>query len=304
MPLDPFLDAMLKQVAEAGGPAMTDVPPAEARNMFKAMQSEAYKEEVSSTQDSQAGNIPIRIYRMSDAKAPCIVYYHGGGWVIGDLDTHDSFCTQLANATGYTVVSVDYRLAPEAPFPASLDDCYDALVWVQAQASELNIDPAKIAVAGDSAGGNLAAAVCLKARDANNDGIAFQLLLYPVTDVNFDTGSYLENAEGYMLTREGMGWFWDHYIGHDDALRTNPLAAPLQTADFSGLPPACVITAEFDPLRDEGNAYAQKLEAAGVNTAHTCIEGVIHGFFDMTQQLQGARDAKAFAVESMKKVLG
>ena len=304
MPLDPFLAVMLKQVAEADGPAMTEVPPAAAREMYSAMQSTALVKDVKSVTNSRAGNIPIRIYRQSDEITPAVVYYHGGGWVIGDLDSHDSFCSQIAEATGYTVISVEYRLAPEHPYPAPLDDSYEALCWIQDHAAELNINGDQIAVAGDSAGGNLAAAVCLKAKAQGKDAIKMQLLLYPVTDCNYDTQSYLDNAEGYLLTREGMKWFWNHYIGHDDNLKTDPLAAPLQAENLTGLPAACVITAEFDPLRDEGNAYAERLKAAGVETDHQCVDGVIHGFFDMQENVPAARDALAFAAESLRRHLG
>lgn len=303
MPLDPFLDTMLQQVAQADGPALTDVPPEQAREMFSAMQSTALVKEVKEIRNLDADGIAMRVYRQRDDKCPAVVFFHGGGWVIGDLDSHDSFCTQIAEATGYTVISVDYRMAPEHPFPAPLDDCYAGLCWVQANAEKLNIDPARIAVAGDSAGGNLAAAVCLKARDEGNNGIKMQLLLYPVTDCSFDTQSYIDNAEGYMLTREGMHWFWDHYIGHDETLKSNPLAAPLQSDNLTKLPSACVITAEFDPLRDEGNEYAKRLDAAGVTTDHQCIDGVIHGFFDMQEPLVGARTALAFAADSLKRNL-
>lgn len=303
MPLDPFFDTMLKELAALGGPAMTDVPPTEARKMYQAMQTAALVEPVHSIEDKMAGKVPIRIFRASGERTPCVVYYHGGGWVIGDLDTHASFCTQLANATGYTIISVDYRLAPEFPFPAPLDDCYNALCWVKENAGSVNIDAARIAVAGDSAGANLAAAVCLKAKQEGNTAIAFQLLIYPVTDFSFDTPSYTENAEGYMLTREGMHWFWNHYIGHDKALASDPLASPLKASDFSDLPPACVLTAEFDPLRDEGMAYAAALEQAGVDVTSRCFDGMIHGFFDMKDKIQGARDAMDFATRALKKAL-
>ena len=303
MPLDPVAEAMLKQMAEAGGPAITDVPPTEARAMYKAMQSTAVIEQVHSQEDRSANGVPVRVYSASDEVTPCIVYLHGGGWVIGDLDTHDTICTQLTNATGYTVVSVDYRLAPEDPFPAPLDDSYTGLCWVQENAAMLNIDPSKIAVAGDSAGGNLAAAVCLKARAEDNTGIAFQLLLYPVIDFNFDTQSYIDNAEGYLLTREGMRWFWDHYIGHDNS-GSHPMASPIREKDLSGLPPACILTAEFDPLRDEGEVYAAALEAAGVPTVMKRYDGMIHGFFGMTDTIEGARQALTFSADELRKALG
>ncbi len=304
MPLDPVYQEMLKQMAAAGGPAMTDVSPPEAREMYRGLQAAAYVADIKHIEDRDANGIKIRIYRDTMEKTPCIVYFHGGGWVIGDLDTHDTICTQLAAETGYAVISVDYRLAPENPFPAPIDDCYDGLCWIAANAVELNIDPEKIAVAGDSAGGNLAAAACIKARDQGQPAIAFQALFYPVTDVNFDTGSYHENAEGYFLTREGMQWFWDHYIGQGEANRKNPLAAPLQASDFSGLPAAQIMTAEFDPLRDEGESYARALSDAGVAVEVKRYDGMIHGFFGATDVTQGARDAMADAVRALKAALG
>lgn len=303
MPLDPAYQAMLKQLAAVDGPSMVDVPPAEAREMYRAMQSMLPQHDVADTEDRDADGVPVRVYRASDKVGPCIVFYHGGGWVIGDLDTHDSVCRQLANSTGYTVIAVHYRLAPEHPFPAAIDDSYTALRWVQNNAQGLNIDPDKIAVAGDSAGGNLAAAVCLKAKNEGTGGIAFQLLIYPVTEFSFETTSYTENADGYMLTMEGMRWFWNHYIGHDESLGDDPLASPMRADDLSGLPPALIMTAEFDPLRDEGEAYGEKLKQAGVETQVQRYDGLIHGFFGQTDLTEGAKDAMTAAAGALKNVL-
>ena len=185
------------------------------------------------------------------------------------------------------MIAVDYRLAPEHPFPAPLDDCYAATRWVFNNARELDIDPNNIAVGGDSAGGNLATAVCLKARDNNGPDIRHQLLVYPVTDAAMSTQSYSDNAEGYMLTRNSMVYFWNHYA--DEASRKNPLASPLLADDLSDLPPATILTAEFDPLRDEGEAYAGRLKAAGVETLLKRYDGLTHGFISMTDALEGAR---------------
>lgn len=304
MPLDPAYQAMLKQLAAVDGPSMVDVPPQEAREMYRAMQSMLPHHEVAETEDADADGVPVRIYRASEEQAPCIVFFHGGGWVIGDLDTHDSICRQLANETGYTVVAVHYRLAPEHPFPAAIDDCYAALRWVQNNADKLNIKGDRIAVAGDSAGGNLAATVSIRARDEGTHGISFQLLIYPVTDFSFETGSYSENADGYLLTMEGMRWFWNHYIGHDESLGNHPLASPLQADDLSNLPPALIITAEFDPLRDEGEAYGERLKEAGVKTEVQRYDGLIHGFFGQTDLTQGAKDAMSSAALALREVLG
>ncbi len=297
MPLHPTLKNLLQQMAAAGAPPMTEMSPTEAREMYNTMQTGYPEPEIEEIVDSKAGDIPIRIYRPSADTNPCIVYFHGGGWVIGDLTTHDSVCRQLALATGFTVIAVDYRLAPEAPFPAAIDDCYASTCWVAENAAALGIDPNNIAVAGDSAGGNLSACVCLKARQEASLNLACQLLIYPVTDTALDTVSYSDNAEGYLLTRDSMIWFWDHYLGKDDAARNNPLAVPSKADNLAGLPPACVITAEFDPLRDEGEAYAQRLAEQGVPTRVKRYDGMIHGFFGMTHLLEDANDAMAFAVD-------
>ncbi len=290
MPLDPTVEAMLQQMAEIGGPALSEMTPEEGRQMYRAMNEEATKEELAQVSDDLANEVPIRIYRPSlDADLPCLLYFHGGGWVIGDLDTHDSPCRLLAKKTGCVVISVDYRLAPENPFPASLDDCYTATRWVFDHASELKVDPARIAVGGDSAGGNLAACVCHKAKNEDGPQIIHQLLVYPVTDTAMDTQSYIDNADGYMLTRDSMIWFWNHYVGDKSA--ADPLASPSRSSDFSNLPSATVLTAEFDPLRDEGEAYAEKLKDAGVATFVKRYDGLIHGFISMTDAIESAREA-------------
>ena len=205
------------------------------------------------------GDIPVRIYQPTNATDhSLLVWYHGGGWVIGDLDGADVTCRELAARSGSVVVSVDYRLAPESRYPAAHEDCYAATVWAAEHAAELGADASKLAVGGDSAGGNLAAVVSLRARDEDGPAIGFQLLVYPVTDHDYGTDSYRDNADGYLLTRDGMVWFWDHYLGPDGD-GSHPHASPLRAEDLSGLPPAHVITAEYDPLRDEGEAYAKRL---------------------------------------------
>jgi acetyl esterase len=232
---------------------------------------------------------------------PVLVYLHGGGWVIGSVDTHDATCRAFADAADCVVVSVDYRRAPEHPFPAPLEDCYAALEWVVSHAGVLDADPDRVAIAGDSAGGNLAAAVAQLARDRDGPALVHQLLIYPVTDHAFDTESYAENAEGYVLTRDGMQWGWDRYLDRpvDGA---NPYASPLRAHDLGDLPSATVVTAGFDPLRDEGVAYADRLAAAGVDVAHRHYEGMIHGFASMLvePELDGARDAVAAASDDLR----
>jgi len=198
------------------------------------------------------------------------------------------------------VVSVDYRLAPETKFPGAADDCYAATQWLAANAASLNVDPSLVATGGDSAGGNLSAAVSLMSRDRGGCNLAFQLLVYPVTERNFDNGSYTANGEGYSLTCDGMIWFWDHYLS-EEADATNPYAAPMHAADLSGLPPALVITAEYDPLRDEGEAYAKRLQEAGIPTVCTRYDGMIHGFFGMVAAVDKSREAVNQAASCLRE---
>ncbi len=225
------------------------------------------------------GEIPIRIYMPgASGVRPVIVYYHGGGWVVGNIDTHDNITRYLAKASGDIVVSVDYRLAPEHPFPAALEDAYTALRWVSRNAGSFGGDPARLSVAGDSAGGNLAAAVCLKARDLHGPRIRCQALLYPATNLfSLDTESHHHFAEGFFLTREAMEWFISLYVPNREE-RANPYVSPLLARNLANLPPAIVITAQFDPLRDEGEAYAEKLRQAGVPVKQIRYDGMIHGF--------------------------
>jgi acetyl esterase len=218
-----------------------------------------------------------------------MVFFHGGGWVVGSIDTHDGMCRSLANACGCVVVGVDYRLAPEQKFPGALDDCFCATLWAGENAATLlGCDPARLIVAGDSAGGNLAAAVALEARNHAEPKIAHQLLIYPALDYRFDTKSYLENAEGYYLTKATMEYFWQQYLENED-LALNPYACPLRAAELENLPPATIITAEYDPLRDEGEAYAKRLKQAGVKAVVKRYDGMIHGFLRRTRFFNAAR---------------
>jgi acetyl esterase len=243
----------------------------------------------------------VRIYTPAGTGPfPLLVWFHGGGWVLGDLDSADPTARHLAVGAGCVVVSVDYRLAPETKFPGAADDCYAATQWTVQHAAAMHGDPDRIAVGGDSAGGNLAAAVSLMARDRRGPSLAFQLLVYPVTHCNFTTSSYQSFAEGYMLTRTSMQWYWNHYL-QDVADANNPYAAPLVARDLSGLPPALVITAECDPLCDEGAAYAQRLKEAGVPTTYSCYDGMIHGFFGMPAALDKGRLAVAEASAALQK---
>jgi acetyl esterase len=220
---------------------------------------------------------------------PLTVYFHGGGWVLGTLETHDGTCRALARASGSAVLSVAYRLAPEHPFPAPLEDCYDALCWTQDNGARLGINPARIAVAGDSAGANLAAATAILARDRGGPALRHQLLIYPVADNSFTQASYSDNGGGdYFLSTDMMAWFWALYLGDKKDEADLSLARIVDVADLSGLPPATVITAEYDPLRDEGMVYAQRLADAGVAVDSAIAPGMIHGFFSMFEAVPDA----------------
>jgi acetyl esterase len=307
MALDPAIKALLDGMAAAGGPALDALPPVEARAMFDNMPLPRRQIELARIENRKipgpAGEIPVRIYQpQGGGVKPVLVYFHGGGWVIGSLDSYDATCRELAQGAGCVVVSIDYRLAPEHRYPAAPNDCYAGLAWVAANAASLGADAKRLAVGGDSAGGNLSAVVSQMARDQGGPAIRFQLLIYPVTDADFTTPSYAQNAEGYLLTTSAMKWFWGHYAS--DAQRREPYASPLRAKDLSGLPPAWVCTAEFDPLRDEGEAYAKRLQQAGVSTALTRYDGLIHGFISMGLVSARAQTAIDEAVAALKKGLG
>jgi acetyl esterase len=249
------------------------------------------------------GEIPVRIYTPEgQGPFPVLVYFHGGGFVLCDLDTHDGSCRSLCRGAQVVVVSVDYRLAPEHGFPAGPEDCYAATRWVADNAAGIGGDASRIAIGGDSAGGNLTAVVALMARDRKGPALRFQLLIYPVTDFDFGTASYRENAEGYFLTTSMMKWFWGHYLS-DAADGASAYASPLRAEDLSGLPPALCITAGYDPLRDEGEAYAEKLRAAGNDVVLSRYPGMIHGFFGMDAVLDEAKRAIGEASDALRKAL-
>jgi len=283
------IDPKVKAALEAQGPAPDNrtVPPAELRLTFTRQAALVPKlpEPLARVEDraidTPAGPLRVRVYTPEGKTPfPILLYFHGGGWVVGGLETHDGVCRSLARRAGAVVVSVDYRLAPETKFPGAPDDALAALRWAASQASELGGDAARLAVGGDSAGANLAAALALRVRDQGGPRIGFQLLIYPVTDFDFDTASYHEFATGYPLTRSNMQWFWESYrASPSDA--ENPYAAPLRTADLAGLPPAFILTAHFDVLRDEGEAYAKRLHEAGVPVRCVRFRGMTHGFIRM-----------------------
>src|ERR1700730_4823777 len=297
MSLHPQVAALLDRASQSPLPPYYEVPPAVARRLYRDSRAALTPDPpaVESVQlllaPSAAGPVPVRHYRPKGAakgeRLPALVYYHGGGWVIADLDTHDVVCRTLANAARCAVFSVEYRKAPEAPFPAAVEDCAAATRWAAAEASALGVDAGRLAVGGDSAGGNLAAVMTLLARDAGGPAIAFQLLIYPVTDQQMGFPSIDRNAEGYLLTKQAIRYFRGHYLPRADDwidLRASPLLA----GRLPGRPPACVLTAGYDPLVDEGKAYADRLAREGVNTEYRDYPDMIHGFITMGRALDTA----------------
>ena len=308
--LDPYFKAMLDAAAEAGGPGIETLGAQGAREFYRSLGldgdvSFADLDIHDLTVAGAAGPLKARLYAPKAAKTPGpgLIYYHGGGWVIGDLETHDGVCRQLAAASGQRVLSVDYRLAPEHPFPASYEDAVASANWAFDHAAEIGFDPARIGLGGDSAGGNLAAAAAIALRDAGKHKLAFQLLLYPVTQVDRTTDSLRDLAEGYFLTKAGMDWFADSlFIGGGD--RSDPRVSVLNASSHSDLAPAFVATGGFDPLKDEGREYAEKLKAAGVPTEHKHYPEFIHGFYQMAGLSPAAAAAVKEAAAKMKAALG
>ncbi|MGH9233851.1 MAG: alpha/beta hydrolase [Acidimicrobiales bacterium] len=309
MPVTSEVQAILDFIAAAGQPTREQLTPAELRESYSLLSTTASKAEMASVADRTAPgpacDIPVRVYvpTSEPGPRPVLVYFHGGGWVIGDIETHDGTARAVAEASGATVVSVDYRLAPEDPFPASLDDCLAAVRWVAANAADLDVDPARLAVGGDSAGGNLAAIVAHELRAEGGPEVRFQLLVYPVTDGTMDHPSIEENADGYFLTKDTMDWFWEQYVGLGD--RTGARVSPMHLPDeaLPGLPPALVITAEYDPLRDEGEAYAARLASAGVDATTRRFDGMIHGFFSMRDLVPEGKVAVDEAGAALRRAL-
>ena len=303
MSLHPEYEALLRQAAAANAPPLAELPVEVGRQMFRAMQPAAPEVPVGAVVDADADGVPARLYRPAgDGPFPVVMMFHGGGWVLGDLDTADCQSREVCNGAGVVVASVDYRLAPEHRCPAAAEDCYRATAWAAGHAAEFDGDGDRLAVAGDSAGGNLAAVVAQLARDRGGPEIAFQLLVYPVTDGRLNTASFRENAEGYLLTAESMRWFWDSYAPSAEE-RLRPYASPLLATDLSNLPPALVMTAQFDPLRDEGEAYADALSAAGVLVEKVRYDGFIHGFFGQTRTIAAARPAMDKACGALREAL-
>ena len=306
MPLDPQLQPILDLMG--GELRVDDKTPDEARAYTSAGNSPRDDTGLASVTDIEVGGadgtLPARVYRPEGAAegGPVVVFFHGGGWVIGSISSHDNPCARIAAESGCTVISVEYRLAPEHPFPAPLEDAYAATAWVSEHAGELGLDADRLAVAGDSAGGNLAAGVTLLARERGGPRIAFQALIYPNTNVREQTRSRLENGDKpYLLSNRAMKWFEDHYIGAADV---DWRIAPLRADDLSNLPPAFVLTAELDPLHDEGEAYAERLRSAGVDVELVRFDGMPHGFFGWTDELEAGVEAQALAVSALRRALG
>lgn len=307
--IDPQAREVMKYLASLGLPALDTLPAPDARRMYRetraALRPAAPAEPSLAVQDletrQQPVSVPVRVYRPAEGVLPAFIFFHGGGWVVGDLDTHDIVCRQIAAQSGVVVVAVDYRLAPEHPFPAAIDDAWSATLWTAAQARELSIDPKRITVGGDSAGAGLAAVVALMARDSQKLRLALQVLVYPVMELRGDTASYSTFAEGYLLTRAAMKWYIAQYAPTAEAIedwRASPLRAPW----VHGVAPALMIAAECDPLVDEGAAYARRLEGARVPVEYHRLEGMIHGFFTMGGKIDAANRAVSMIAEALRRI--
>ncbi len=312
--LHPQARALLDLIEKSGLPPTHMLSPADARRFYRDRRAYTQPDppEVGAVRDLRApgphGDVPLRLYRplgcRPEAILPVLVYFHGGGCVIGDLDTHDTLCRTLANDAGICVISVDYRLAPEPRFPVPVDDCLAATRWIAANAAALGVDAARLAVGGDSAGGNLAAVVSIAARDAGDLPIRHQLLIYPVTDLRRDAPSHTSNGQGYLLTRESIAYFYDQHYVPDRAQHLDWRVSPLLAASLEALPPALVITAGYDPLRDEGRHYAEALTAAGNSAVYVCFERQIHGFITMGRVFDDASVAVRMCAAELRRALG
>jgi len=306
MSLAPEIKAFLEAGAAAGLPQVWEAPVDVIRRNTQSRPAlagpvEPIHEVINRFIPGPTADLPIRIYRpTTNSSAPAIVYFHGGGWVLNFLDIYDASLARLANQSGATIISVNYQKAPEHPFPVPFDDCYETLLWVIAHADELNIDPQRIGVSGDSAGANLASGVAIKARD-NKVKLAFQLLIYPCNDRDFTTDSYIKNAAGYGLSTQAMKWFWDQYL-QGDAHDSNPYAIPMRANSFSNLAPAIIITAQYDPLVSDGEKYADLLKRDGVSVVYKEYPGMIHGFFTNMAVTPAARESIDFAASEVKKL--
>jgi acetyl esterase len=311
--LHPQVAALLEKASRSPLPPYYEVPPAIARRLYRDTRGALTPDPpaVESVQlllvPGAAGPVPVRAYRPKGAKAdevlPALVYFHGGGWVIGDLDTHDVVCRTLANGARCAVFSVEYRKAPEAPFPAAVEDCFSSLNFISRNSSSLKINAKQIAVGGDSAGGNLATVIALTARDAGGPALSFQLLIYPGTDQRMGHPSIDRNGDGYLLTKKSMAYFRGHYLPRE-ADWLDWRASPLLAKSLAKLPPAFVMTAGFDPLLDEGRAYAERLKKEGVPAEYREYSGMVHGFITMGRALDTANAALADCAQSLRRAWG
>jgi len=309
--LDPQARALIDLMIERAAPPVHTLSPAEARRLYVERKgfTQTAAQPVAEVQTLSAagphGPVSVRLYRpfgaASAAVLPLLVFFHGGGWTIGDLETHDVPCRELCNASGCALLSVDYRLGPEHRFPAAVDDCIAATRWARSQAAALRIDPMRIAVGGDSAGGNLAAVVAIAERDAGTP-LAFQLLIYPATDMRAVAPSHTVNGQGYLLTADSIAYYRGHYMA-DAAQWSDWRASPLLAPDLTRLPPALVLTAGYDPLRDEGREYADALSTAGNRVQYVCFERQVHGFFAMGGVIDEAGSAIALMAAVLKRAL-
>jgi acetyl esterase len=309
MTIDPDTQSALDLIKASGRPPTHTLSVAEARGLFAASRNMLAPDApvVAVTRDLQApgphGGIPLRLYRgtgtPAGARLPTLVFFHGGGWVLGDLDSHDVVCSTLANDAGCCVVSVDYRMGPEDKVPAAVDDSAAAVAWIASQAEVLAIDPARLAVGGDSAGGNLAAVMALMARDGDLPALCYQLLIYPVTDLTGSQLSFQRIAQGLPLTTATMLWFREHYV-RSEADHKDWRASPLHASDLAGTPPAFVLTVSHDPLADEGILYAKRLERAGVRVTHLHMSDQIHGFITMGKLVRAATTTLATMAAHMR----
>jgi acetyl esterase len=305
MPLHPQTVAFLDQMARQNTPSLDSLPIEITRRALAMGAVPAPNQPVLAKIENlnvtrpDGTEMPVRIYVPEGTKPfPVCLYFHGGGWVLNSINTHDDLVRRLAAAAGCVFVNVEYRLAPEHPYPAAIEDAYTALSWVHEHATEIGCDANRIAVSGDSAGGNLAAVVCLMSRDRSGPPIAFQVLIYPITDCDFERPSYHANGEGYFLTRNEMLWFWNHYVTSPEQM-LEPYASPLRAESLQNIPPALILTAEYDPLVDEGEAYAEALREAGVNVTLQRYEGMIHAFMKRVAQF----DTATTAIEDVARIL-
>lgn len=299
MPIAPDMQQLLRDYQQAQFPAYSSLTPQELRqrfnNAFKNKptppQTNMYKVEAIGV-PSPHGEIRLRAYYPADIKnLPALMYFHGGGFVIrDDMDIYDGTCRLIAKHVGCVVIAVDYRLAPEHPFPAAPEDCYAATVWVANHCQQLGIDQSRLGVWGESCGGNLSTVIAMMIRDRNGPDLVCQVIISPMLDVDFNRDTYQHYAEGYILTRDTMRWFWNHYLSKE-VDKKNPYALPVQAENLMHLPPALVVTTEYDVLRDEGEYYSQMLQRANVQTIYCCYEGLIHGFFDLYYKIEKAKMA-------------